>query len=205
MARPARPRGCFCKMMEARRFDLLMLALVPGLHPRARTELLALPRLDGVFAHPDDHPALLTAAARDALRSGEVRRAAEQEQGGALRSGIQLLGWGEYGYPELLARIYDPPPVLWIRGTLPSDGLPAVGIVGSRQATAAGRALARAMARELAGAGVVVVSGLALGIDGEAHLGALEGGGLTVAVLGSGLEERSEERRVGKEGGAGWW
>ena len=69
------------------------------------------------------------------------------------RSGIQLLGWGEYGYPELLARIYDPPPVLWVRGTLPPERRASVGIVGSRQATPAGRALARSMARDLAGAG----------------------------------------------------
>jgi DNA processing protein len=176
-------------MMEKRRFDLLMLALVPGLHPRARTALLADPRLEEVFARPHDHAELLPEAAREALRAGEVRKAAEQEVAALSRTEIQLLGWGEYGYPELLAQTYDPPPVLWVRGTLPPRDRLCVGIVGSRQATQAGRALARAMARELAAAGAVVVSGLALGIDGEAHLGALEGGGLTVAVLGSGLAE----------------
>jgi len=166
-----------------------MLALVPGLQPRARSLLLAAPRLDEVFAHPDDHAELLPDAARAALRSGAVKKAADEELAALRRTTIQLLGWGEYGYPELLARIYDPPPVLWVRGTLPGGDDVGVSIVGSRQATVAGRALARAMARELAGAGVVVVSGLALGIDGEAHVGALEGGGRTVAVLGSGLAE----------------
>ena len=189
MARPARPPRVLCKVMEARRFDLLMLALVPGLDPRVRAALLAEPRLDDVFARPDDHAQRLPDAARDALRSGQVSKAAEQELLALRRTPIQLLGWGEYGYPELLARIFDPPPVLWVRGTLPPAGQASVSIVGSRQATVAGRALARALARDLAGAGVVIVSGLALGIDGEAHTGALEGGGLTVAVLGSGLHE----------------
>jgi DNA processing protein len=174
-------------MMEARRFDLLILASLPGLDPRARAALLAATDLHGVLARPDDHGELLPARARKELSTGRARKAAEREMAAAQRSGIQLLGWGEYGYPELLARICDPPPVLWVRGTLPPEGTPAVGIVGSREATVAGRALARALARDLAAAGVVIVSGLALGIDGEAHLGALEGGGSTVAVLGSGL------------------
>src|SRR5262245_50848998 len=166
--------------MEARKIDLLMLALLPGLHPRVRVGLLAAPDLAQVLAHPDDHAERIPAPARDALRSGETRRAAEQEMVAARRAGIQLVGWGEYGYPELLARICDPPPVLWVRGTLPAgDATAAVAMVGSRQATVAGRALARAMARELAAAGLVIVSGLALGIDGEAHRGALEAGGLT--------------------------
>jgi DNA processing protein len=176
--------------MEARKIDLLMLALVPALDPRARVALLASPDRGEILAHPDDHADALPERARAALRSGEVRRDAELELSAAGRAGIQLIGWGEYGYPELLARIFDPPPVLWVRGTLPEgDAATSIGIVGSREASVAGRTLARAMARELAAAGMVIVSGLALGIDGEAHRGALEAGGVTVAVLGSGLAQ----------------
>ena len=176
-------------MMEARKFDLLLLALMPGVHPRVRAPLLTGSGLSDVMAHPDDHADVLPEAALAGLRSGQLRKAAELEIEAVRSAGIHLVGWGEYGYPELLARTFDPPPVLWVRGRLLAGDLQAaIGIVGSRQATGAGRVLARAMARELAAAGVTVVSGLALGIDGEAHRGALEAGGYTVAVLGSGLE-----------------
>lgn len=166
-----------------------MLALVPGLQPRVRAALLTTSVLEGVLAHPDEHADLLPEVARQAIRSATVRRRAEQEASAAREAGIAIVGWGEPGYPALLARTCDPPPVLWVRGALlPVDFDGCVSIVGSRQATGAGLALARGMARELAAAGVTIVSGLALGIDGEAHRGALEGSGRTVAVLGSALD-----------------
>lgn len=93
-------------------------------------------------------------------------------------------------YPPLLAELHDPPGQLYLRGG-GSPGilaLPAVAIVGARSCSAYGAQVAREVARQLAGAGVVVVSGLARGIDGEAHRGALEGGGPTVAVLGCGID-----------------
>jgi DNA processing protein len=94
------------------------------------------------------------------------------------------------GYPPLLAAIHDPPPRLWLRGDAPPDVLlrPAVAIVGARACSAYGRAVARSLGRALAGAGVTVISGLARGVDGEAHRGALEAGGPTVAVLGCGID-----------------
>lgn len=174
--------------MEPRHFDLLMLALLPGLHPRQREQLLPRADLGDVFARPGDHAELLPPSAREALAGGALRREAEAEVRRCAAAGVRLLAVGEPGYPPLLARIADPPPVLWVRGALPDPALPSVAIVGSRRATGLGLALARSMARDLARAGVTVVSGLALGIDGEAHRGALEGKGLTVGVLGSGLE-----------------
>jgi DNA processing protein len=97
---------------------------------------------------------------------------------------------GEAGYPALLAAIHDPPRALWVRGAAALDLLnrPAVAIVGARACSSYGRAVGRLLAREAAAAGAVVVSGLARGVDGEAHRGALEGGGLTVAVLGCGVD-----------------
>lgn len=89
-------------------------------------------------------------------------------------------------YPESLGRLADPPSVLYVRGMIPTA--PAVAIVGSRRCTRYGSTLARAMAASVAAAGWTVVSGLARGIDTAAHVGALEGGGQTVAVLGCGID-----------------
>jgi DNA processing protein len=92
--------------------------------------------------------------------------------------------------PPLLRAIYDPPPRLYLRGGADDDVLtrPAVAIVGARACSSYGAQMARRFGRELAGAGLVVVSGLARGIDGEAHRGALEAGGLTIGVLGCGID-----------------
>jgi DNA processing protein len=96
---------------------------------------------------------------------------------------------GRPGYPPLLAELYDPPARLLLRGG-PAEILsrPAVAVVGARSCSSYGTQVARDLARELAAAGVVIVSGLARGIDGEAHRGALAAGGLTVAVLGCGID-----------------
>jgi DNA processing protein len=104
-------------------------------------------------------------------------------------SGIRLVARQDADYPAWLGRIYDPPPVLWARGRLVAgEGERAVAIVGARAATRVGLAFARLLAADLAAAGLTIVSGLARGIDTAAHQGALEAGGRTVAVLGSGLD-----------------
>jgi DNA processing protein len=89
-----------------------------------------------------------------------------------------------------LAAVPDPPPVLWVRGEAEPAllGELSVAVVGARACSGYGRTVARTLGRELAAAGMVVVSGLARGIDGEAHRGALEAGGRTVAVLGCGVD-----------------
>jgi DNA processing protein len=91
-------------------------------------------------------------------------------------------------YPRLLAEIPNPPAVLYYKGTLDEGDINALGMVGTRRCTPYGRQIAHTMASELAAAGVTVVSGLALGIDGQAHRGALDGGGRTLAILGSGVD-----------------
>jgi DNA processing protein len=95
---------------------------------------------------------------------------------------------GASGYPPLLAQLHDPPAKLYVRGNVELLGQAAVAVVGARSCSPYGAQVARSLARELAAAGLVVVSGLARGIDGEAHRGALEAGGLTVAVLGCGID-----------------
>jgi DNA processing protein len=93
-------------------------------------------------------------------------------------------------FPSLLAAIHDPPPRLFLRGSSDVALLdrPAVAVVGARACSSYGRAVTRSLARDLAAAGLVVVSGMARGIDGEAHRGALDGGGPTIAVLGCGID-----------------
>jgi DNA processing protein len=112
------------------------------------------------------------------------------------------------GFPSLLGAIHDPPASLFLRGES-DDGalnLPAVAVVGARSCSSYGRSVARSLGRELGAAGLVVVSGMARGIDGEAHRGALEGGGKTVAVLGCGIDRdypaahRELSRRICERG-----
>ena len=92
--------------------------------------------------------------------------------------------------PELLRQIHDPPQALFLRGAAGVEVLaqPAVAIVGARACSPYGAQVARMLGRELASAGLVVVSGLARGVDGEAHRGVLDAGGVTVAVLGCGID-----------------
>ncbi len=113
---------------------------------------------------------------------------AEAELRELARIGARLLVGDEPAYPEPLRHIADPPPVLAVRGRAEALRGPAVAVIGARNASANGRVIARRMAAELAAAGVVVVSGLARGIDTAAHEGALEGGGATVAAVACGVD-----------------
>lgn len=103
--------------------------------------------------------------------------------------GIQVLRMVDDRYPFKLKAIYDPPPVLYIKGKLEKSDEKAIAIVGSRKTTDYGRNMARELAYELALRGITVVSGMARGIDTCAHRGAIEAGGRTIAVLGSGLDK----------------
>jgi DNA processing protein len=136
-------------------------------------------------------PALLAALSPGAGDPAALAPALERRAADALeRAGRCLatpLVLGDPRYPPLLAAIYDPPLVLWVRGDLTTLDRPSVALVGARAATPGGLEAARWLAADLALAGVVVVSGLARGIDGAAHAGALETG-QTVAVLGSGVD-----------------
>jgi DNA processing protein len=104
--------------------------------------------------------------------------------------GIRFVGRSDDAFPPLLRAIHDPPPGLFLRGSGPTELLSglAVAVVGARACSTYGSQVARALGRELAASGLVVVSGMARGIDGEAHRGALDSGGQTVAVLGCGVD-----------------
>ncbi len=125
----------------------------------------------------------LPAARGDAWAGEELAR--------AKRLGVAVLALEDEAYPASLKGIYDPPPVLYVRGELPDLGLEArsIGVVGTRDASPYALALSKSLAEGLAASGVTVVSGLALGVDSAAHAGAiLPPAGRTVAVLGSGVD-----------------
>jgi DNA processing protein len=112
-------------------------------------------------------------------------------------------------YPENLKLIFNRPPFIWVRGQVEPRSLRAIAVVGTRQATQAGRDTAARLARGLAQAGVTVLSGLARGIDTAAHTATLEAGGRTVAVIGTGIlapvyppENRDLAQRIVDDGGA---
>lgn len=100
----------------------------------------------------------------------------------------RLVTWGSAEYPQLLSGIPDPPLVLFVEGDAALMSLPQLAMVGSRSPSAIGRDTATLFARDLAGAGLAITSGLALGIDAACHHGALQAGGQTLAVLGCGLD-----------------
>jgi len=106
------------------------------------------------------------------------------------RAGIRWLARRDPAFPSRLSAIHDPPPGLFVRGSAPLDLLerPSIALVGARACSDYGGHVARTFAEAIAAAGVVVVSGLARGVDGWAHRGALDVGGLTVAVLGCGID-----------------
>lgn len=109
---------------------------------------------------------------------------------GLKAKGVQWVGRSDPRFPALLGAIHDPPAGLFVRGEAEVEvlGRATVGVVGARSCSPYGAQVARMLGRELAAAGLVVVSGLARGIDGEAHRGALDAGGTTVAVLGCGVD-----------------
>ena len=112
----------------------------------------------------------------------------EKELDSIEKNGIVVLTLLDEEYPRLLKKIFDPPPILYVKGLLtPRDDV-AIGIVGTRRPTNYGRDQAKRFAQYLVGQGITIVSGMALGIDGIAQLSAIESGGRTIAVLGSGVD-----------------
>lgn len=149
----------------------------------------------------------LAPGAVDEIVSGRAAKRAGAELTRLEKRGYVLLTFGEEAYPPLLREIFDPPPALVCSGRVEALQGPAVAIVGSRRPSAYGRAAAERLAEDLAARGVVVVSGLASGIDAAAHWGALRAG-RTAAVLGSGIdavyppENRGLAAKIVASGGA---
>mgnify|MGYP000911016881 CR=1 FL=1 len=122
-----------------------------------------------------------------AINADDCRRFAEDECRRIEQAGVRLLTFLDADYPRRLFEIGDPPPLLYLRGSIPVWD-PSVAVVGARRATREGLKNAERLSSELSAAGITVVSGLARGIDTAAHRGALNAGGSTVAVLGCGVD-----------------
>lgn len=137
-----------------------------------------------------------------------VRMLAERDAKAAALRRINWVSWHSPAYPPMLREIYDPPPLLYFRGSIPHPELPLAAIVGTRKPSPQAAAQAFDIAKGLGRGGVSVVSGLAAGIDAMAHRGNIEGGAATIAVLGSGVDEvypasnRPLARRILENGGA---
>lgn len=187
----------------------LAFRLTPGLGPKKAGELLAR------FGSPvavfratvsELEAAGLPGTVARSVASGCAFEDAAEQHDRLRRSGAQAVALGDEAYPRLLAEIFDPPVVLFALGRLELLEGVKVAVVGSRRSTAYGSAAAERLSAELAGAGVVVVSGMARGIDTAAHLGALGAQGGTIAVFGCGLdviypaENRKLAERIAKEG-----
>jgi len=122
------------------------------------------------------------------IADGRARAAAEKEAKLVADSGATFLTAQCPDYPQRLLEIYDPPAVLWVRGSVELLSRPGIAVVGTRAPSAYGAGMAELLSRDLANRRVVIMSGMARGVDTAAHKGALDAGGKTVAVWGTGLD-----------------
>lgn len=182
----------------------LALALCPGLGPKrildAMREVetagqvlsLTLTELEGLR---------FPAEAAQFIFDGKARTAADAELARATAEDASIISFDCPEYPERLKEIYDPPPVLWVRGDPGLLGRPAIAVVGTRHPTPYGSAVAEMLSRDLAARNLLIVSGMARGIDSCAHKGALAARKPTVAVWGTGIDVvyPKENRKLAEE------
>jgi DNA processing protein len=177
--------------LDEQRLAWLALALSPGLGPKrildavktldAPSQIFALPltALEGLR---------FPAEAAQFIFDGKARQVAEEEWARVSAQGGTLVSYSCPEYPERLKEIYDPPPVLWVRGAASLLARPAIAIVGTRHPTPYGSGVAEMLARDLAVRRLLILSGMARGIDSCAHRGALAARMPTVAVWGTGID-----------------
>jgi DNA processing protein len=170
----------------------LALRLTPGLGARLAGKLLRqFSSPEEIFRAPltELEACQLPAAVAQAVFSHAAFREAEKELGRVRDVGGRLIHWEESVYPKRLVEIYDPPPLLYLKGNEQVLSRHAISIVGTRRPTPYGNQIAERLARDLAEHGLTVVSGLARGIDSSAHRGACAASrGGTIGVLGSGID-----------------
>jgi DNA processing protein len=168
----------------------LTLTHAPGLHAGTLRELLG--NFHSPLAILDASPAALNAAGASTALSEWLHSASDETATAALRwlerEHHHFVHWGAEHYPPLLAELLDAPVGLFVRGDPAALALPQLAMVGSRNPTPGGRENAHSFAAHLARCGLQITSGLAIGIDAASHQGALDGGGTTVAVCGTGLD-----------------
>ena len=173
--------------LDARAEAWARLALLQLPSPAIAALLRAFESPERIFSVSRSQLAAATSAATASRIAMPLDRAVlDQTREWLSREEHQLIAWDDADYPRALLTLPDAPPALFFMGRRELLNQPSLAIVGSRHATPQGMENARAFARALSGAGLTIVSGLALGIDGSAHEGALEGAGSTLACIGTG-------------------
>jgi DNA processing protein len=189
---------------DENKLALLALSLTPNIGPKrivdaiaglecpAQMFALTLTELEGLRFPAD---------AAQFIFDGKARRAAEQQAEQILRLGTTLITLASPEYPERLREIYDPPPVLWVRGEVNLLARPSIAVVGTRHPSPYGTGVAEMLARDLAARRLVIVSGMARGIDTCAHKGALVARMPNIAVWGTGIDVvyPKENKRLSEE------
>src|SRR5947209_4858077 len=169
----------------------LALTLTPGVASRLSARLLR------EFGAPEDvfraplkrlEACNLPAPVAQAIYKKDAFKRAEKELATARRIGCQLINWSDPEYPQSLLQIYDPPVLLYTRGDVQILNLPSLSIVGTRRPTLYGATMAERLGRDLAARGLVIVSGMARGIDALGHKGAMAVHGRAIGVLGTGID-----------------
>ncbi|MGA2886459.1 MAG: DNA-processing protein DprA [Terracidiphilus sp.] len=177
--------------LDEERLAWLALVLAPGLGPKrildavkrletpSQIFTLALTELEGLR---------FPAEAAQFIFDGKARQAAEEEWARVAAQGATVVTYGCAEYPERLKEIYDPPPVMWVRGAANLLSRPGIAVVGTRHPTPYGSGVAEMLSRDLAVRRLLIISGMARGIDSCAHRGALAARMPTVAVWGTGID-----------------
>jgi len=171
--------------------EWLALVLTPGLGPtKARKLVEFLGGVESVFraSLTELEATGLQAISAQALGTGKSLELAQAELARSLAGEVHVVTLDDPAYPAQLKQIYDPPIVLYVRGNVDALAQPGVAVVGTRHPTPYGLGMAERLACDLAGHGLVIFSGLARGVDGAAHRGAIAAKGKTVAVFGTGVD-----------------
>lgn len=172
--------------------DILALNFIPGLGPKSLMKLLSGAK-DAEMLFSMEERKISEILGRRFKWIEKIKSVRESEDFKKELSYIEeeklgIISFKDKDYPESLLNIYDPPPVLYVKGSLGFDMSCCIAIVGSRKCSSYGLRIAEELAYELASKGIVIVSGMARGIDSAAHKGALKAGGRTIAVMGSGFK-----------------
>jgi DNA processing protein len=177
--------------LDEERLAWLALTLSPGLGPKRILDAVnSLESASQIFRMPLTalEGLRFPAEAAQFIFDGKARQAAEEEWARVAAQGATVLTFGCPDYPERLKEIYDPPPVLWVRGPVGLLSRPGIAIVGTRHPSPYGSGVAEMLARDLAVRRLLIISGMARGIDSCAHRGALMARMPTVAVWGTGID-----------------
>ena len=169
----------------------LALALTPGLGPtKARRIIEFFGSVQALFraSLTELEAAGLRAVSAQSLGTGRSMELAQDELAKAASAGVNIVSLDDLAYPAQLKQIYDPPLILYVRGTVETISQPGIALVGTRHPTPYGSGMAERLACDLAARGLVIFSGMARGVDTAGHRGAIAGKGKTVAVFGTGVD-----------------